>query len=120
MKRLAKYFGNGLLFLIPTGATVYVVYWIFSTIDGLVKSGLTGGDGVLPGWWHHGFGVLITLGVILVVGFLSTLFIPRPLAQLVENVFARLPLVTGSRRQSLVSDHALIPSDKSRCLGRGP
>ena len=32
MKTLMKYFGGGLLFLIPLVVTVYAVYWLFSTV----------------------------------------------------------------------------------------
>jgi len=93
MKKLIKYFGNGLLFLIPVGATIYVVYWLFSTIDGLVYEQLKGASAEDISWWHHGFGVLITLFVILLVGFLTSLFITRPITQLVEKLFTRLPLI---------------------------
>ena len=92
MKRLIRYFGNGLLFLIPVGGTLYVVFWIFSTIDNLVYTQISDPEQPLE-WWHHGFGVLITVGVILVVGVLTTLFITRPITQLVEKLFSRVPLV---------------------------
>ena len=93
MKPIVKYFANGLLFLIPVGATVYIVYWIFSTIDTLVRD-LIVRDSTGPSqWWFTGLGVLITLGFIFGVGLLTSLFITRPLTQLVEKVFARTPLI---------------------------
>ena len=93
MKRLIRYFGNGLLFLIPVGGTVWVVYTIFSSIDKWVYNQISDPNQPPLGWWHHGFGVLITLAVILVVGVLTTLFITRPITQLVERLFGRVPLV---------------------------
>lgn len=90
MKRLAKYFGSGLLFLVPMALTVYIVYWLFSTIDNLVRK--------LAEQFHieitsPGVGVVITLVVILLVGFFSSLFITRPVLLLVEKMFGRLPLI---------------------------
>ena len=89
MKRLITYFGSGLLFLVPVGASVYVVCWLFGTIDGTVKKLL----GEHLGWWVSGLGVLISLAVIILVGALTSLFITRPILQLVEKIFGRLPLI---------------------------
>jgi uncharacterized membrane protein len=89
MKKLLKYFGNGLLFLVPIGVTVYVVYWVFTSIDHGVSRVLGDEEGKLA----TGLGVLITLVVITGVGVLTRLFITRPLLQLIEKLFGRLPLI---------------------------
>ncbi len=89
MKKLLKYFGNGLLFLVPIGVTVYVVYWVFTSIDNGVSRVLGDEEGKLA----TGLGVLITLVVITGVGVLTRLFITRPLLQLIEKLFGRLPLI---------------------------
>ena len=62
MKALAKYFANGLLFLIPLAATVYVVYWVFSSVDGAMRSLVLGDSG--PDWWISGLGVVMSLALI--------------------------------------------------------
>jgi len=90
MRALAKYFVKGLLFLIPVAATVYVLYWLFNTVDSLVRGPFKDALGVPL---TRGLGVLITLALILVVGVLASLFITRPLFTLVERLLARLPLV---------------------------
>jgi len=85
---------NGLLFLIPVLLTVYVIYWVFSAIDrGVLELVARGEEGQPPEWWRTGLGVVLSLAVILAVGFLSTLFITRPILQLVEKLFGRLPLI---------------------------
>ena len=89
MRKLAKYFASGLLFLIPVAATVYVVYGIFSAIDGGVRALL--GDQL--DWWFTGLGVVISLAVVTLVGVLTSLFIMRPIVQLVERVLGGLPLI---------------------------
>ena len=93
MKPIIKYFANGLLFLIPVGATIYIVYWIFATVDTLVRDLLVRDPGEHSQWWFAGLGVLITITFIFTVGLLTSLFITRPLTQLVEKLFARTPLI---------------------------
>lgn len=93
MKRLIKYFGNGLLFLIPLVLTIWIVYKIFTSIDTAVSSIFLGPEQGQPNWWVSGLGVLISLATITVVGLLSSLFITRPLMQLIEKIFGRLPLI---------------------------
>jgi len=90
MKRLARYFGSGLLFLVPVALTVYIVYWLFNTIDKQVRTPIADRFGVDIA---TGLGVVITLAVILLVGFFSSLFITRPVLALVEKMFGRLPLI---------------------------
>lgn len=94
MKIVVKYFVNGLLFLVPVLVTVYVVYWVFSTIDHAVGSLIVAGlDETEPSWWVSGLGVVISLVFITLVGLLTRLFITRPITQLVERLFGKLPLI---------------------------
>jgi len=81
MKRLTKYFFEGLLVLIPLVATVYVIYVIFTKIDSIFKFALPG------------MGFVVTLLMITLVGFISSNFIARRLVGLVDTIFTRLPLV---------------------------
>jgi len=88
MRRLVRYFLSGLLFLIPVLATIYIVYWMFAGVDAAVRK-LLGNQS----WWFAGLGVLISLATIFLVGILTSLFITRPVMQLIEKTFARLPLI---------------------------
>jgi uncharacterized membrane protein len=89
MKQLLKYFISGLLFLVPFGVCVYVVYLIFFWVDSLVRKPL---ESTL-GWWVSGLGVVISLAVIIAVGALSSMFITRPFMQFIERMIGRLPLI---------------------------
>ena len=95
MNRLVKYFIKGLLFLIPVAVTVYVIIWVFRAIDGGMRQLIMGADdaGDAGDWWVKGLGIVILLVGITVVGFLSSLFITRPLVRLIEKLFSRLPLI---------------------------
>ena len=81
MKRISQYFLQGLLFLVPLVVTVYVIYWVFIRIDGVLN---------LP---VPGLGFIVTIIFITLVGFGASNFLTRNLVHLVDKVFARLPLV---------------------------
>ena len=81
MKRLSQYFLRGLLFLVPLVVTLYVIYWVFIKIDGVLN---------LP---VPGLGFIVTIVFITLVGFGASNFLTRNLVHLVDRIFARLPLV---------------------------
>ncbi len=81
MKRLTRYFLEGLLVLIPLVATIYVVYAVFTKIDSIFRFGMPG------------LGFLVTILTITLVGFISSNFITSWLVRLVEKIFSKLPLV---------------------------
>lgn len=79
MKRLLGYFLNGLIFTAPVALTLYVVYMLFTTVDG---------------WLHipiPGLGFIATIALITLIGFLGSNFLARRLLSLVEDGLERLP-----------------------------
>jgi uncharacterized membrane protein len=60
MKKLTKYFFKGLAFLVPVVLTLYVIYAVFIKVDRLFKFHIPG------------MGVLVTLVVITVIGFIAS------------------------------------------------
>jgi uncharacterized membrane protein len=81
MKRISQYFLQGLLFLVPLVVTIYVIYWVFVRIDGVLN---------LP---VPGLGFIVTIVFITLVGFSASNFLTRNIVNLVDKIFARLPLV---------------------------
>lgn len=81
MRKITKYFLEGLLFLIPLVATIYVIYIIFMKIDTIFRFKIPG------------LGFIVTILTITAVGFIASNFLTRRLVRLVDNVFTRLPLV---------------------------
>lgn len=79
--RLLKYFVNGLLLLSPVAITVYVVYWVITTVDGWLNLGIPG------------LGLLITLAGITLVGFLAGNLLIGPLLGFFENLLTRAPFI---------------------------
>jgi uncharacterized membrane protein len=81
MKKLTRYFFEGLIVLLPSAATIYFVYFIFTKIDGLFEFKIPG------------LGFLLTLGLIFAVGFIASNILTRGLIGLLHDLFSRLPLV---------------------------
>ncbi|KKM70577.1 hypothetical protein LCGC14_1439360 [marine sediment metagenome] len=81
MKRLTRYFIEGLLFLGPVVATAYIVYIVFVKVDGIFKFQIPG------------LGFLVTLLIIFLIGFLTSNLLTNKITFLVDRMFMRLPLV---------------------------
>ena len=85
MKKLMNYFIKGLLIFIPIALTVFLLVWAFGSLDKLLRDLLRI---QLPG-----LGLLLTVVLIFVIGFLASNFLGRKLFELVESVFKKVPLV---------------------------
>ena len=81
MSRLLNYFFKGLIVLAPLAVTVYVVYIVFTRIDGWLG---------LP--WP-GAGFLATILLITLFGWLASTIIARSLFGALESLLNRLPFV---------------------------
>ena len=81
MKKISQYFLQGLLFLVPLFVTVYVIYWVFIRIDGIL-------DMPVPG-----VGFIVTIVFVTLVGFGASNFLTKNIVGMVDKIFARLPLV---------------------------
>ena len=80
MKKITKYFFNGLLFLGPVAITVYIFYTIFQKIDGLFK---------IP---YPGIGFILTLLLVTLIGFMASNILTRSILDWVDNSLNKLPL----------------------------
>jgi len=85
MKKLMNYFIKGLLIFIPIALTVFLLVWAFGSLDKLLRDLLRI---QLPG-----LGLLLTVVLIFVIGFLASNFLGRKFFELVENIFKKVPLV---------------------------
>jgi uncharacterized membrane protein len=81
MKRIAKYFFEGLLVVVPAVLSIYIIYVIFTKIDGLLR---------LP---IPGAGFVITIVAITFIGILASTFLTRRIFKLLEKILTKLPLV---------------------------
>lgn len=81
MRRLARYFFQGLIVLVPIAVTAYVFWAAFRAVDSWL--GLS-----VPG-----LGVVVVILGITLAGLLANLFLVAPLVRLVERLIEGLPFV---------------------------
>jgi uncharacterized membrane protein len=81
MKKVAKYFFEGLIFVVPIAVTAYVIYKAFVVIDSWLP---------LP---VQGLGFLVVVAGITAIGFLASNFITRSILGWIERILERLPVV---------------------------
>ncbi|HCL86327.1 MAG TPA: hypothetical protein DIC45_07500 [Comamonadaceae bacterium] len=94
MAALRKWLFTGLLVVVPGVITAWVLTWIVGTLDQTLA--------ILPGSWQPdrllgfhipGFGVLLTLSILLVAGALASNFAGRKLVEWGDALVSRIPVV---------------------------
>ena len=81
MKKVIKYFLQGLLYVVPLWATAFVLYKSFVFLDGLI------------GFAVPGLGILLILVAITIIGFIGTFLITLPITVFIERLLKRAPLI---------------------------
>jgi len=79
--RVVKSFLNGLLLVAPIAATLYVVVFVFRTLDEWLDLGIPG------------LGLLATVAGITLIGFFGSNLLIGPLIDLIERILTRAPFV---------------------------
>ena len=79
--RIVKSFLNGMLLVAPIAATLYVVAFVFRTLDGWLDLGIPG------------LGLLATVAGITLIGFLGSNLLVGPLLDLIERILTRAPFI---------------------------
>jgi uncharacterized membrane protein len=112
MTALRKWLVAGLLAIVPIAVTVAVLRWIVNTLDATLL--------ILPAAWQPdkllgvhipGFGVLLTLAILLVVGAIVSNFFGKKIVEWGDQLVTRIPVVRSiysSVKQ--VSDTLFSPS----------
>jgi len=81
MKKLTKFFFQGIAIIIPISITVYVFYWLFISVDNLYPFKIPG------------IGILITLTIVILIGFVASNVITKGALKIIDNIFSRLPFI---------------------------
>jgi uncharacterized membrane protein len=89
LKKIFRFFLQGLLLAAPAGITLYVVYWVFDKIDGPVRN-----------YVNHifhlqipGIGLVVTFTVIALLGWAGHSFLFRPIGKFVDRIFEKAPII---------------------------
>ena len=112
MAALRRWLFAGLLVLAPLGITLWVLQWIIGTLDQtLLILPLAWQPDRLLGYRVPGLGVLLALGILLLVGAVTSNFVGRKLVGWGDAILHRIPVVRSiysSVKQ--VSDTLFSPS----------
>ena len=81
MNRLLQYFWRGCLVLAPVIVTLYIGWLLITTLDRLLPVGVPG------------LGLIITVSLVTLVGFLTSNVIGKAIVRFVEQLLYRVPLL---------------------------
>lgn len=107
-----RYLIAGLILWVPLSITIWVIAWIFDTLDSVLPIALR--SETLFGVHIPGYGVLVVFLLLLFTGFLAANLIGQKLVHFWEDVMRRIPLVRSiysSVKQ--VSDTILAPNGQA-------
>jgi uncharacterized membrane protein len=96
VKTILRWFFQGILLVIPVGATAYVFYWAFTTLDRFPKRWF--------GFELPGAGALFMIAAITAVGFLAGNVLTSWVTNLLDGFFKRMPgakLIYGALKDLL-------------------
>lgn len=89
MKKIFRYFLQGLLLVAPTGFTIWVVYLVFDLIDGPIRHLIRDTFNVqIPG-----VGLVFTFFFIALLGWIGQSFLFKPIGRFVDSVFEKVPIL---------------------------
>jgi uncharacterized membrane protein len=81
MKAFARYFLRGLVITTPVALTLWVVWWVVSTVDNFLPIGIPGA------------GILVSVLGIALIGALASNLVTRGVVSGLDKLLARLPFV---------------------------
>lgn len=91
MKRFRKIIVSGLVVLLPLVATIYILIFLFNFMDGL----LGGTIETLIGRPLPGIGILFTMLLILLTGFLATNVFGKRFITSIEQMIGKVPIMNS-------------------------
>jgi len=81
VRKTARYFFSGTLFIVPLVATGYFIFLSFSWLDGLLN---------LP---YPGLGFLIIFGVIILFGYITSTFALNAVTDWMDHLINKIPFI---------------------------
>ena len=89
MKRIFRYFLQGLLYVAPLGLTFYIIYLVFTFVDVVIREAVIEWFGVnIPG-----IGVLVIFFIITFLGFIGGFLFLNPVKRLIDSLMEKTPFL---------------------------
>ncbi len=93
MKKLIRYFFQGLLYIAPIAVTIYVFVITFTWLDGLLRNLEIFSRDPYSKFSFPGMGLLIILIFVTLIGFLGQRLITTPIAAFFSRMLEKAPLI---------------------------
>jgi uncharacterized membrane protein len=93
IKKLKRYMITGVIVLMPTFVTVFILVAVFNFIDRILGDFLEIALRKYVGFYIPGLGFLLFAAVITLVGFLASRFLNHRIFPKIEEYFSSLPLI---------------------------
>lgn len=90
MKFIGQTFGRGLIVVLPAAVTIYLLWWLFSTVESLIGGILGHVEGVPQ---VRGVGVALVIIIVFLIGLLMKSTLAQQLYRGFESLLSRVPLV---------------------------
>lgn len=98
VKKIFQYFLQGLIVLAPIGISIWVIVSLFNMVDSILPNML---HGIFPNWIKKdvdgnidripGLGFLVEVIIVLIVGWLSNLFIINKMVKILDKLLENTP-----------------------------
>ena len=93
MKKLIRYFLQGLLYITPVAVTVYVLIASFLSLDGLLRDLEIFNREPYSQFSFPGMGLLVILIIVTAAGFVGQRMITSPISSFFSNMLEKAPLI---------------------------
>ena len=90
-KKTLQYFFQGLLIIAPIVITFYALFFVISSIDGLIPIFSTTDEYGIVHVQNYGLGIVLILVTILSIGYFSSFFITGRILSFVDSVLQKTP-----------------------------
>lgn len=90
---ISQTFLKGLTVLLPIAATLYILNWLISSSESLVRGAVTR---LIPDQYYiPGMGIAILLGALFLIGLLMYSWMAQKIVQGFDKLFRKLPLISS-------------------------
>ncbi|TLX70941.1 DUF502 domain-containing protein [Labilibacter sediminis] len=93
MKKLIRFFLQGLLYIVPLAVTVYVIAIAIIWVDGLLMDRAFFNTGILSKYNFPGLGLVLILMLVTLIGYVGQKLISSPISEAYNKVIKKAPLI---------------------------
>jgi uncharacterized membrane protein len=93
MKKLIRYFFQGILYIAPVAVTIYVIVFTFTWFDGLLRNLEIFNREPFSKFSFPGIGLLTILIFVTLIGFLGQRLITTPISAFFSRMLQKAPLI---------------------------